>query len=86
MLEGVPVKAEPLVGLGPVIQRFAPEADAGPGSKLLIAVLTQHISGDGLVVDAGLTGQRTEETGGIQTGAGAEHRPRAAPDAAPVPA
>ena len=43
------------------------------GRELLVAVLTQHVAGDGLVVDAGLPRQCAQQAGGVQTGAGAEH-------------
>ena len=73
LLQGGAVKAEALVGFGPLVQRHALEADAGPGRELLAAVLTQHVAGDGLVVDAGLPRQCAQQAGGVQTGAGAEH-------------
>ena len=73
LLQGGAVEAEALVGFGPLVQRHALEADAGPGRELLAAVLTQHVAGDGLVVDAGLPRQCAQQAGGVQTGAGAEH-------------
>ncbi len=58
--------------LGPLIKRHAVEADAGPGGKLLVAVLAEHVAGDGLVIHAGLAGQRAQQAGGVEAGAGAE--------------
>ena len=69
----LPVKAEALVRLGPDIERHAAEADAGPGGKLLVAVLAQHVAGDGLVVNAGLPRQGAQKAGGVEARAGAEH-------------
>ena len=57
-LQSFAVKAEAFVCFRPRIQRHAAEAHAGPGRKLLVSVLAQHIAGNGLVVDAGLTRER----------------------------
>ena len=72
LFQGLPVKAEALVGLGPLVQGHSPEAHAGPGGELEIAVLPQHIAGDGFVINARLAGQSAEETGCVQPGARAE--------------
>lgn len=73
LLQRLPIKAEALVRLGPCIERHAAEADAGPGGKLLVAVLAQHVTGDGLVVKTGLARERAQKARGVEARAGAEH-------------
>lgn len=72
LLQRVAVKAEARVLLCPDIERHAAEADAGPGRKLLIAVLAEHAAGDGFMVDAGLAGQGAEKPGRVEPRASAE--------------
>ena len=52
--------------LGPHVQRHPAEAHAGPRRKLLVAVLAEHVAGDGLVVNAGLPGKGAEKPRGIK--------------------
>ena len=45
------------------------------GANCWLPCSPDHVGGDGLVVYAGLAGQRAEEAGSVQPGAGAEHPP-----------